>query len=300
LAFVSFYFILLALQWRHFEQYPFALKFVGVYIQAMLSFMGAVAVHNCIHCPMFHSALLNKCMQIVLSNVYGHPVSSYVPGHNLSHHKYTQQAKDVMRTTKLRFSWHLLNGLWFFVKIGIDMTYNDSIYFEEQKRLNRPIYRQMIKEKLSFFAVTATLLFLDWRKWIILTFIPNTFAKYCIISLNILQHDGCDMASPYNFARNFTGFFINFFFYNNGYHSIHHLHPGKHWSLLPAAHDKELKPYIHPNLDQLNILTYIWRTFVWPGLRVDFTGKPLILPPDEPDQPWFYAHDETYSTKEQF
>jgi len=205
-----------------------------------------------------------------------------------------------MRTTKLRFRWHLLNGLWFFVKIGIDMTYNDATYFDAQKKLNRPIYRQMIQEKIIFFTVSGILIYLDWRKWLILTFVPHTFAKYCIISLNILQHDGCDHNSPYNFARNFTGGITNFIFYNNGYHSIHHIHPGKHWSLLQALHDRELKPFIHPNLDQINILTYIWRTFVWPGIRVDYTGKPLVLPPAQPDEPWFYEQPETYSSQEHF
>lgn len=51
--------------------------------------------------------------QALLSLTYGHTVSTYVPGHNLSHHKYTQQPKDVMRTTKLRFNWNLWNGLFF-------------------------------------------------------------------------------------------------------------------------------------------------------------------------------------------
>ena len=49
-------------------------------------------------------------MNVLLTISYGHPSSTYVPGHNLSHHKYTQSEKDFMRTSKVNFKWNLLNG----------------------------------------------------------------------------------------------------------------------------------------------------------------------------------------------
>lgn len=60
-----------------------------------LSFMGAVATHNAIHVPVFWNPWMNNCYQICLSLQYGFPVSVFVPGHNLSHHKYPQQARDI-------------------------------------------------------------------------------------------------------------------------------------------------------------------------------------------------------------
>ena len=51
---------------------------------------------------MFRWNWANKLIQVFLSLTYGHPVSSYVPGHNLSHHKYTQSRKDVMNTHLLQ------------------------------------------------------------------------------------------------------------------------------------------------------------------------------------------------------
>lgn len=112
----------------------------------------------------------------------------------------------------------------------------------------------------------------------------------------MLQHDGCDMNSKYNFSRNFTGSILNFFAYNNGYHTAHHLWPGLHWTSLPTVHAERIKPHIHPNLDQESILGYTFTTFIWPGQRLDWEGKPLVLPPPEKDEPWFYEEEETYST----
>ena len=106
------------------------------------SFIGATVVHNTMHCRMFKERWANKLWQLLLTLTYGHPVSSYVPGHNLrymqpcsthtmwvllsmvclgmlmtspvcSHHMHTQLEDDLMRTSKVRFRWHFLNGLLF-------------------------------------------------------------------------------------------------------------------------------------------------------------------------------------------
>ena len=37
--------------------------------------------------------------------------TSYIPGHNLSHHKYLQTRKDIMRTSKMKYRWQSLNLL---------------------------------------------------------------------------------------------------------------------------------------------------------------------------------------------
>lgn len=72
----------------------------------------------------------------------------------------------------------------------------------------------------------------------------------------------------YNMARNFTGKWLNFWAMNNGYHTVHHLWPGLHWSKLPEAHEQKVKPHIHPNLDQESIIEYMWKAFINPGIRM--------------------------------
>ena len=37
------------------------------------------------------------------------PISEYIPGHNLSHHRFLQAREDVMRTSKVRLRWNFLN-----------------------------------------------------------------------------------------------------------------------------------------------------------------------------------------------
>lgn len=298
LVFTAFFFVLMYYNWNTWETAnSFSFWFTWS-IQCYFSFVGAVAVHNIIHCPPFHDKISNKILQCVLSCTYGHPVSNYVPGHNLSHHQNTQSTKDVMRTSKLRFKWHFLNGIFFFPVIGVAMLGNDELYFNSQKENRRPIYKQMQLEKCVLWTMYGCLLILSVKKALILAFVPHLFAKFCIITLNMLQHDGCDQASEYNHSRNFVSPLLNFWCYNNGYHTIHHMHPGWHWSIAPAKHAQIVQPHIHPNLDQPSILGYIFKTFVFPGLRLDYLGKPVLLPPAEldKDEAWFYNTNETYSS----
>jgi fatty acid desaturase len=139
----------------------------------------------------------------------------------------------------------------------------------------------------------GTLLFLDWKKFLLYVLIPHQYAAWGIITMNLLQHDGCDENSEYNHSRNFVGKLVNWWTYNNGFHSIHHKHPGLHWSLLPQAHAEQIAPYIHPNLDQKSLLVYLWKTFVWPAKRVTYDGKPYEPPPAGEDEEWIPSPKET-------
>ena len=51
------------------------LFFIGWLCLCYLSFLGSVATHNCIHCPMFFVRWRNRAFQIALTLVYGHPVT---------------------------------------------------------------------------------------------------------------------------------------------------------------------------------------------------------------------------------
>ncbi|MDI1482560.1 fatty acid desaturase [Polyangium sp. y55x31] len=285
LCFVAIYFALVAVQW---VTAPSALWIAIplVALTCVFSFLGAVATHNTVHCPVFKQRWANRAFQVVLTLTYGHPVSAFVPGHNLSHHKHTQTRRDVMRTTKVRYRSNLLNGLLFMPTVGRDVFLADMRYFKAMYRKNPPWFRQMILEATVFLGTMGVLLALDWKKFLIYVLIPHQYAAWGIISMNYLQHDGCDQKSEYNHSRNFIGKFVNFMAYNNGYHTIHHMEPGLHWSLLPAEHAKRVAPFIHPELDQPSMLVYLFRTFVWPAKRRMYDGKPVEIPDEGPDEEW--------------
>lgn len=263
-----------------------------------LSFFCAVITHNTIHCPIFKSRALNRLFQIVLSPSYGHPVSLYVPGHNLSHHKFTQTPKDRMRTDKLRFRWNLLNQLFFMPVVGGAIFKDNAQFARLMKKKNPKWYRQFLLET-GFYVLflVATLAGFFWAaglvgglwRWLVFVVLPHQYAAWGIMGINFVQHDGTDPDHKYNHSRNFTGKLVNWFTFNNGYHGIHHEHPGLHWSLAPEVHAKEYAPYIDPRLDQRSLLVYLFKQFIYPGVRTRYDGTPVVLGPPREDEPWVPA-----------
>ena len=255
------------------------------------SFAGAVITHNTMHSKVFYDRKLNQLFQVALTLSYGHPVSSYVPGHNLSHHKYTQTMKDGMRTSKVRFRWNLLNFLLFQPSVAGAMLKNDIRFLNLQRELRRPFFMNCMREFAVLFVVSALLIYFDWAKFLLYVHLPHFFAQWAIVTMNFLQHDGTEVAPQedvrhINTARNFTGSIINFIAFNNGYHTVHHLRPTLHWSLTPAAHRELVEPKIDQRLNEPNMAAYIWRIAGFPARRVDFKGQPVVVEDNLVDEDW--------------
>lgn len=298
IGFMAVYFGLVAFTWvlpqaDFLHGGSFAVAIPLFIATCFFSFFCAVATHNTVHSPVFEKRTHNRIFQVFLTLTYGHPVSAFVPGHNLSHHKHTQTRRDVMRTSKVRFRWHLLNGLLFLLMVAPSIMKGEGQYFKAMKHRLPAWYRQYQVEFWVLHGLYLALLILDWQKFLFFVFIPHKYAAWGIVTMNMLQHDGADEEHEWNHSRNFVGKLVNWFTFNNGYHTIHHMHPGMHWSLLPAAHAREVAPHIHPNLDQPSLAGYIVTTFVWPGRRVNYDGTPFVLRPEGPDEDWIPKPDET-------
>ena len=250
---------------------------------AISSWLVAVITHNTVHSPVFREHRYNRLFQIWLSLSYGFPVSEFLPGHNLSHHKFTQKGADLMRTTRVRFRWNLLNALAFVPVVAFSVT-GANLEFLRTVGKSKPAWvRQLRMEIVAVWSVKVALLLLDWRKALLFVFIPHLFAVWGITAVNYVQHDGCDEDHPYNHSRNFVGKWFNWLTFNNGFHGMHHMQPGLHWSKLPAAHAEQLHGRIHPALEQRSLALYLFRTFILPGRRIKYTGEPVVAvdPPAE-------------------
>ena len=240
------------------------------------AFASSCITHNSMHSNVFAHTGLEQLWRVVLTIGYGHPCQTFLSGHNLSHHRFTQTTRDPMRTTKVRFQWHFLNLLLFQPMVAGDVFRQDLRFLRMSTGPSRATYAAQIA---ALLILRLTLLSLDVRRTLVLVFAPCLFAQWGIVTMNLLQHDGCTTPEPgkrdYNMARNFVGPVINFLAFNNGYHTIHHFFPTMHWSRLPEEHERQIAPHILPELDERCMARYILRTFFWPGRRVDMEGADL-------------------------
>jgi fatty acid desaturase len=260
-----------------------------VVLTCLSSFTCAVIAHNTVHTPVFTRRWMNRVFQVWLSLSYGFPVSEFVPGHNLSHHRFMQHREDVMRTTKVDTGWNLLNFLLFFFAVAPGVTIGNYRYQAAMKTRLPAWNRQFQVEILAVWGVKATLLLLDWRKALLFYIVPHLFAMWGITTMNFLQHDGTDPEHPVNHSRNFVGGVVNWFTFNNGYHGVHHDQPGLHWSLTPRAHAERFHPTIHPALEQPSLFGYMFAAFIYPGKRLTYDGKPVVIVSEGPDADWVAA-----------
>ncbi|HZJ52986.1 MAG TPA: fatty acid desaturase [Myxococcaceae bacterium] len=263
------------------------LQVIAIPLLGYSSWLCAVVAHNTVHAPVFHRRWLNSAFQVWVSLSYGFPISDYIPGHNLSHHRFLQAREDVMRTSKVRFRWNLLNLVSFPFAVTPGILRGNARY---KKLKGREAWRRQLQlEVVVVWAVKIGLLALDWRKALCLVVLPQLLANLGIVGINYFWHDGCDPEHPVNHSRNFTGRFLNYVALNNGYHGMHHEESGLHWSLLPEAHTRRIRPGLHPALEQPSLLAYAWRTFVYPGRRETFDGKPVSFRENDGDLDWVLA-----------
>lgn len=227
------------------------------FISSLQAFQQAVCIHNFAHCPVFHSKILNDIYGILLTILSGAPSSLYVPGHNETHHRHLETEKDVMRTTQMTYKHECLNILLFFPTIFLNILKNDFIYMNEKRKLKKRIYYVYFIENTILHFLLLFLFSTSLSKMLSRYFIPTLIGKYMIVTLNILQHKGCDPNSKYAHSRNFTGYILNFLFFNNGFHTQHHNTPGLHWSKLEIQH-KKIEHLIPQYLNQSNILLYLF------------------------------------------
>ena len=106
-----------------------------------------------------------------------------------------------------------------------------------------------------------TAFILDWQKALIYVIIPQQVSLNTVLVFNYLQHVHADEESEFNHSRNIVGWPLNFFLFNNGLHTIHHMHPGLHWSKTPEAH-KEIAHNIREDLKENSILWFVFRVYI--------------------------------------
>jgi fatty acid desaturase len=286
LAFVVLHYVLLACAWIVFPLHAWTLLPLAAAL-AISAWICAVIAHNALHCPVFESRPARGAFQLALTCAYGFPVSEYLPGHNLSHHRHLQKAADVMRTTKSPFlGLNAFNLIAFFPLVAVDVIRQNRRYVALMARKAPRWHRQLVIETFVCWLTIGAAVALDWKRALAFVIVPRLFAVYAITTVNLFQHDGCDEDHPVNHSRNFVGKAFNWLTFNSGFHGVHHDEPGLHWSLLPEAHRRRYGGRIPPALEQPSLFMYLLRTYALSARRKRFDGTPMPPFAQSRDEDW--------------
>ena len=260
--------VLTVLNWRvgriHPVLYPLTIWFF---------FTSAVISHNHNHLGVWRSKTLNLFTSYLIAMFYGHPAIAWVPTHNQVHHRLNNRPGDTSRSPKWFEGNHLAAILVYPPLTNFAQTRDIHAFLRDLYRRDRPAFWSAMSEYVVFFGTMAFLLVLDWRKTLLFFVIPQQAALFLIQCVNYLQHVETDAESEWNHSRNFVSPLLNALLFNNGYHTVHHLKPGVHWSQLPALHE-QYAHHIDASLLQRSWARYFgytyfvrpFRSSVGPGL----------------------------------
>lgn len=229
------------------------------------SYCSGVLAHNQNHCPTFAGRRTNTAYGAWLSVFYGFPLFAWVPTHNQNHHRYVNGEGDATRTTRrgrvddtwAALTYPLLSARW---QAPLLAGYVRDAWQRHPARLRRIVLESVALAGGQLGLLAAFVMLHGWRSggvaYALTAGIPALLGSYFMMLTNYLQHVGCDPSSPDDHSRNFTSRFHNWFVFENGLHTVHHEHPGVHWSRYRQLHDWRAAR-IHPDLNQNSMFGYV-------------------------------------------
>jgi fatty acid desaturase len=231
---------------------------------------GTIA-HNHNHRGTFVGKRANRIFGHLLTIFYGYPTMMWVPTHNLNHHRFVNRSGDATITWRYTNRHNLfVAATYFFVSSYFQW---DPImrYIHSAKLKNRKLYSRILFQyafwAVFFLGMLALSVALHHRQhlgffvWFFALVVPAFSSISLIMFFNYIQHVHADGWSKLDHSRNFTSLSFNFLFFNNGYHTAHHEHPGLHWSELPAAH-AEIAGSINPRLNESSLVWFLIRQYL--------------------------------------
>ncbi|MGB0774346.1 MAG: fatty acid desaturase family protein [Akkermansiaceae bacterium] len=230
-----------------------------------MAFICCIMAHNHMHVGIFQQKFWNNTYSLFLMFGTGQPPTGIITAHNERHHQEMETDADFVATTLVNSPNNFIN-LLLFPFFSVAKMYREKPSDLKAWRKVRPrLYRQALLERAVFYASLVLLVVIDWKQCLMTFAVPWVFGQYCLIGINLLQHQDCDHGSELNHSRNLTGSVVNWFLLNNGYHTAHHIKPSMHWSLLPDYHHDQIQPQMDQSLNHQSLSHLIWRRVTRPA-----------------------------------
>lgn len=234
------------------------------------SYLSGVLTHNHNHCGVFRQRWANLGYGAWLTIFYGFPIFSWIPTHNQNHHRFRNGDGDVTATAR-----HAQHD-----SLTAALTYppaSSRFQLPALATFVRAAFRVRSSQRSRIVLEVSALVLGHGALWLAavlrhgagmgtLTYVcalglPAFLGTYWMMLTNYLQHVGCDPTSAHDHSRNFVSPFFNWFVFDNGLHTVHHEHPGLHWSRYRQLH-RGRASQIAPELNQRDLLGFVWRRYV--------------------------------------
>lgn len=239
-----------------------------------LSFCSGVLAHYHNHLGVFVNKRLNRLYSVWLSMFYGFPLFAWIPTHNQNHHRFINGPADRTSTMRRGGRDNLLELLIYPTLSSVWQAGTIAGYLASVRDGRRNEWRWALAQAFAtvLYQLAAALLLVEAHGlsegallYGALVGIPALLGPWMMMAINYLQHVGCVHNSPDNHSRNFCGRWENWLVFEAGLHTVHHEHPGTHWSQYPRLHAAR-EADIAPHLNQRNVPLFLLARYVLPPL----------------------------------
>jgi fatty acid desaturase len=169
----------------------------------------------------------------VLCPLFGHAPEGYFSHHMGMHHIENNLPDDTSST--MHYQRDSLRGfLAYFFKFLFVGVFNTILYLFNRKR--KKLGQRLTAGEYIYMAFCIGMCFVDLRATLLVFIVPLLFARLVMMLGNWTQHSFVDAKDPgnlYTSSINCINTVYNSTCWNDGYHIIHHLRPGMHYTEMP-------------------------------------------------------------------
>jgi fatty acid desaturase len=221
-----------------------ALPYIGF---VFLAFGGryGLMLHATGHRPIFkrNYKWMQNYIPFVLGPFLGHTPTSFAAHHMWMHHAENNMGGDASSTLAYKRD-RFLHFLHYFIRFFIMGHITLTRYLVLRGRTKTAI-RFWLGE-MSWLMLACIALWINWAAALVVFIIPLLMMRWLMMAGNFAQHSFLDVNDPDSGLRNSTNLIntgYNHKAYNDGYHIVHHLKPGMHWSEMPKYFEDNIEMF---------------------------------------------------------
>lgn len=194
---------------------------------------------------MFHCICHRKCFKKswqwlhsyitwIICPLFGHAPEGYF-SHHLGMHHIENNLEDDTSSTMAYQRDSARDFLAYFLKFLLVGVKNTILYLYHRKRTK--LYQRLTIGEYAYAAFCILMCFVNLKATLVVFIVPLVFARLVMMLGNWTQHSFIDSTNPDNLYTNSINCIntkYNHVCWNDGYHIIHHLRPGMHYTDMPA------------------------------------------------------------------
>lgn len=223
---------------------------------------------------MFHCLCHRKCFKKpyqwihtyitwILCPLFGHAPEGYFSHHMGMHHIENNNEHDTSSTMHYQRD-SLRDFLSYFIKFILVGVKDTIAYLYNRKR--KKLYMRLTFGEYVYFAFCIAMCFVNLKATLMIFIVPLLFARLVMMLGNWTQHSFIDHEDPDNLYTNSINCIntkYNQICWNDGYHIIHHLRPGLHYTEMPLDFMKRKdeiarnKAIVFDGIHYLHIFVYL-------------------------------------------